>query len=95
MAAEVLELARQHGPEALIRIVSLMRSKNDAVAFRAAEAILDRAYGRPPQAIALENQRPVQIIIGDAQKPEMKQSMPTAIPSDSVERRPIKKVVIS
>ena len=36
------------------------------VALRAAEALLDRAYGQPPQAIAVQAQRPLQIIITDA-----------------------------
>jgi hypothetical protein len=71
--AEVLELARQHGAEAIDRIVSLMRSKNDAVALRAAEALLDRGYGRPRQAVAVQHEQPVQITFhrADTQKEEI------------------------
>ncbi len=31
-----------------------MKSKNERVAVVAAQAILDRAYGKPPQALQLE-----------------------------------------
>ena len=44
-------LAREHGPEALRRLVELMSSHNEPVAVRACEALLDRAYGKPPQAL--------------------------------------------
>jgi hypothetical protein len=69
VAAEVQEFARQHGPEGIARLITLMRSDNEPVALRAAEALLDRAYGRPPQAIAVQAQRPLQIIITDATPP--------------------------
>ncbi len=51
IAAEVRELARRYGPEAIVRLVTLMRSNNETVAARAAEALLDRAYGRPLQGL--------------------------------------------
>lgn len=51
---EVRSLAQQHGPAALQRLVALMKSKNERVAVVAAQAILDRAYGKPPQALQLE-----------------------------------------
>ena len=70
VAVEAQELARQHGPEAIARLITLMRSDNDPVALRAAEAILDRAYGRPPQAVTVQEERPLQIIICDAPPPE-------------------------
>jgi len=73
VADEVLELARQHGAEAIDRLVTLMRSNNDAVALRAAEALLDRAYGRPRQAVAVEHEQAVQIVFRRAEthKPEI------------------------
>jgi hypothetical protein len=89
VAAAVLELARHHGPDAIARLIELMHSQKETVAIRAAEALLDRAYGRPPQAVAVEHQRPVKIIITDAnsQKPEMNPRMPIGMPSQSVEQR--------
>lgn len=51
MAGEIRELARRHGAAAITRLVALMRSENENVAVRAAEAILDRGYGRPLQAL--------------------------------------------
>lgn len=51
VAAEVRDLAREHGSRAIDRLVALMKSQNQSVALRAAEAILDRGFGRPMQAI--------------------------------------------
>ena len=48
---EVRELARQRGPEAFMKLAALMDSDNQTVALRACEAVLDRAYGKPVQAI--------------------------------------------
>jgi hypothetical protein len=53
VSAEVRELAREHGPEAILRLVALMNSKNESVAVRASDAILDRGFGRPMQAMEL------------------------------------------
>jgi HEAT repeat protein len=50
---DVRALARKHGPEAFQTLVTLMRGDDARVAVRAAEAILDRAYGRPVQAMEL------------------------------------------
>jgi hypothetical protein len=50
---EIRELARNHGPEAIKRLVALMHSKNQSVAVRAAEALLDRGYGRPMQGLEI------------------------------------------
>src|SRR5687768_8093404 len=47
VAAEIRALARDHGANAIERLVALMDSKNESVAVRAAEALLDRGYGRP------------------------------------------------
>jgi hypothetical protein len=70
-----------------------MRSKNEPVAIRAAEALLDRGYGRPAQEIALEEKRPVQIIIADAKpkEPKMVDAHGERIERDEWERRrPVK-----
>ena len=55
VVAEIRELARQHGHEAIQRLVALMHSKNESVAVRAAEALLDRGYGRPLQGLELNS----------------------------------------
>jgi hypothetical protein len=54
--AEIRNLAREHGPKAIERLVALMHSKNESVAVRAAEALLDRGYGRPMQGMELSEQ---------------------------------------
>jgi hypothetical protein len=53
---EIRALAQEHGPEALKRLVQLMKSKNERVAVAAAQAVLDRGYGKPPQAVQLGGQ---------------------------------------
>lgn len=50
-SAAVKALARQHSEKAVMRLVGLIDSANEATALAAANAILDRAIGKPPQAI--------------------------------------------
>jgi hypothetical protein len=50
---KVRRLAVKHGPEAFRRLIELMRSDEPPVALRAAEAILDRAYGKPVPELVL------------------------------------------
>ncbi len=51
--AEVKELARQYGPEALNKLLELMRGEDARVSKAAADSILDRAYGKPGQSVDL------------------------------------------
>ena len=51
---EIRELAQKHGPDALKRLVELMKSENERVAVAAAQVILDRAYGKPQQALQID-----------------------------------------
>jgi hypothetical protein len=52
---EIRELAQKHGAAAIKRLVQLMRSKNERVAVTACQAILDRGFGKPPQALTGPN----------------------------------------
>jgi hypothetical protein len=56
VSAEIRDLARVHGAHAIERLVALMHSKNESVAVRAAEALLDRGYGRPVHGMELTEQ---------------------------------------
>ena len=50
--AEIKEVARQYGTEAVEKLAELMRSNdNPQVQRAAAEALLDRGYGKPSQAV--------------------------------------------
>lgn len=51
--AEVREIAKKHGPEAVKILADIMQSRTYPVAGRVAAAreILDRAYGKAPQAL--------------------------------------------
>lgn len=48
---EVRALAREHTADAIAALVSALDDASGAVRVRAAEALLDRAWGRPTQAI--------------------------------------------
>jgi hypothetical protein len=50
--AEVRDLAREHTPEAIETLVTMMRGGGDRERIAAATALLDRAWGRPAQALA-------------------------------------------
>ena len=50
------ELAREHTPAALERLVKIIRSSSsDAAAVSAARELLDRAYGKPPARVSVED----------------------------------------
>ena len=59
VVAEVKELARAHTGEAIQTLVSIMTNPKSAPAARvsAANSLLDRGYGKPPQHITDESAR--------------------------------------
>lgn len=69
---EVRELSRHHTREALETLIKLMRSsQSEKVQLAAANAILDRGWGKPIQALSVEDEDgnpmvpTVQIVIPD------------------------------
>ncbi len=65
--AEVRELSRQYTDEAIQTLVTLMQSaKLERTRLAAASELLDRGYGRPPQAIDLGG--PIQIVNYDSER---------------------------
>ena len=50
--AEIRKAAQVHGPAALKKLVALTKSEDEKVVLAACNAILDRAYGRPVQALS-------------------------------------------
>lgn len=50
-SAEVKALAREHGPAAIAKLVELMNCGSPRTEVAAAQALLDRGYGKPAQAI--------------------------------------------
>ena len=50
---KIRDLAREHTPAALNTLVEIMKNPNakESSRVQAASAILDRAYGKPPQSI--------------------------------------------
>lgn len=62
---DLMKLARSHSVEALETVVAIMRNRrHPKLALKAAELILDRAWGRVPQAITGEGgEGPVKISV--------------------------------
>lgn len=56
--AEIKALAREHGPKAIERLAELMGGDDPRVAVAAAQALLDRGYGKPAQAITGDDEAP-------------------------------------
>lgn len=52
-AHELKELARKHTPEIIDRLLFWMRSKNPRASLLACNILLDRGYGKAPQATVL------------------------------------------
>ena len=51
ISEEVKELARAATPRAIKRQIELMESKDENVALKATNSILDRAFGKPAQTV--------------------------------------------
>jgi hypothetical protein len=69
LLADVQAAAREHTSKAIERLAYWMRSENPRVSVAAASALLDRAWGRAPQAITGDTKTPLVInIIGDDAK---------------------------
>jgi hypothetical protein len=51
VVGEITVLARQHAPAAFKRVCDLVESNDERIALAAAQEILNRAYGRPVQAV--------------------------------------------
>jgi phage FluMu protein gp41 len=62
---EVQELARSHAPDAIAALARIVKSKSSkvppAAVVAAATALLDRGFGKPPQAITGPNGGPLEI----------------------------------
>lgn len=48
----IKELAQQHGPTAFQRVLELVASDDERVALAASQEVLNRAYGKPVQALS-------------------------------------------
>ena len=61
---EIERMARTYAPEAIERLVTIMRGKSHKLALKASEVLLDRGFGRPAQAITGEGgEGPVRIVV--------------------------------
>jgi hypothetical protein len=62
-ANDVKLLAREHTVEAIERLVHWLRSDNAKASVAAAGALLDRAWGKAPQAITGDDGGPLTVVI--------------------------------
>ena len=51
LTASIKQLASSYGPLALKKVVALMESPDERIAFSASQEIMNRAYGKAPQAV--------------------------------------------
>jgi len=58
--AEIKAVAQLHGKEAIEKLVSLMRGDDPEIAFKAANSLLDRGYGKPAQTLQGDAETPLQ-----------------------------------
>jgi hypothetical protein len=62
--AEVRELAREHTVEAIAKLAEWMRSDNPKASVSASNALLERAWGKPAQAIAgVDGESPAELLV--------------------------------
>jgi hypothetical protein len=54
VARDIQALAQQHGPAAISTLAQALKSRNERVRVAAAAILLDRAYGKPVQAITTD-----------------------------------------
>jgi hypothetical protein len=54
---EISDLAREHAGKAMRTLIKLIDSTDDKVALAAANAVLDRALGKPKQAVDVNQHR--------------------------------------
>jgi hypothetical protein len=72
IVAEIQELARQHTPSAIKALVQIVEDEKASPSARVAAAahILDRAYGKPPQAVEHTGNSVLQVITGILRSPD-------------------------
>jgi hypothetical protein len=64
VAEEIRELARHHGPGAFERVLELCASDDERIALAASQEVMNRAYGKPPQAVSgADGEGPVKLEI--------------------------------
>lgn len=49
--AEIKELAREHGPAAIAKLVEFLHGEDHKLAKAAADSLLDRGFGKPSQSV--------------------------------------------
>jgi len=52
--SEIKRIAQEHGPAALEKLVQLLNGEDQKLAMAAANALLDRGFGKPAQSVDLK-----------------------------------------
>ena len=67
-AVRLKELCRAHTPAAVQTLVAALKAENERTRVAAAEALLDRAWGKPPQAIVGDDDSPAIRVIAEIKR---------------------------
>jgi hypothetical protein len=59
---EVREAARQHSAKAISVLAKALGDNSPTIRIKAAEVILDRAWGRPAQALVGDPEQPLELV---------------------------------
>ena len=73
-----MKFARQYSMEAVKHLVKHMRNRSPKISCLAAGMLLDRAYGKPHQAMVGEDGGPVKIVVA-WQEPKRPKEEPTLL----------------
>jgi len=53
-SAPIAQILSEHAPEAVEKLLELMRSEDQQIALAAVREILNRVYGKPPVAVGMD-----------------------------------------
>src|SRR5262245_1603031 len=74
--AEIKEMARQDAPACIEGLAKLMKHKNPWIRLAACKEMLDRGYGRPPQAVYPRESGNITVEVVRFSEPTLAQPMP-------------------
>lgn len=82
---DIRSLARKHTDEAISRLVHWLRSDNARASVGAAVALLDRGWGKAPQAIEISGEVISRVIRGPAVAPDASAWTDDHVPAEHTE----------
>ena len=71
-SAPIAQILSEHAPEAVEKLLELMRSEDQQIALAAVREILNRVYGKPPVAVGVDvdvDSRPMYQVVAPEEAP--------------------------